>query len=103
MSCCVPWPLLAACPCDARVCVCPLPGHTRVATLPCAALSGLGEYISGAIMFEETLMQSSAEGVQFVDILKGQGIVPGIKVDTGLQVCRGCGGRDSSGRAAGPG
>eukprot|EP00877_Chromochloris_zofingiensis_P013410 jgi/Chrzof1/8322/Cz03g06050.t1 len=46
---------------------------------------GLGQYISGAIMFEETLFQSSAEGVQFVDLLKGQGIVPGIKVDTGLQ------------------
>jgi fructose-bisphosphate aldolase class 1 len=37
-------------------------------------------------MFEETLYQKSAEGVQFVDILKAQGIVPGIKVDTGLQV-----------------
>lgn len=49
-------------------------------------MPGLGQYISGAIMFEETLFQSSAEGVQFVDLLKGQGIVPGIKVDTGLQV-----------------
>ena len=37
-------------------------------------------------MFEETLYQSSDEGVQFVDILKSQGIVPGIKVDTGLSV-----------------
>jgi len=46
---------------------------------------GLGQYISGAIMFEETLYQSSHDGVQFVDILKKQGIVPGIKVDTGLQ------------------
>ncbi len=38
-------------------------------------------------MFEETLFQKSAGGKQFVDILKEQGIVPGIKVDTGLQVC----------------
>eukprot|EP00878_Enallax_costatus_P000798 GHUV01000922.1.p1 GENE.GHUV01000922.1~~GHUV01000922.1.p1 ORF type:complete len:403 (+),score=124.33 GHUV01000922.1:45-1253(+) len=46
---------------------------------------GLGQYISGAIMFEETLFQKAASGKQFVDILKEQGIVPGIKVDTGLQ------------------
>eukprot|EP00271_Cylindrocystis_brebissonii_P012915 TRINITY_DN32422_c0_g1_i1.p1 TRINITY_DN32422_c0_g1~~TRINITY_DN32422_c0_g1_i1.p1 ORF type:complete len:422 (+),score=76.52 TRINITY_DN32422_c0_g1_i1:108-1373(+) len=46
---------------------------------------GLGQYISGAIMFEETLFQSSRGGVPFVEILKGQGILPGIKVDTGLQ------------------
>lgn len=44
----------------------------------------LGNYISGAIMFEETLYQSAADGTPFVDILKAQGIVPGIKVDTGL-------------------
>eukprot|EP00179_Madagascaria_erythrocladioides_P006894 CAMPEP_0198323388 /NCGR_PEP_ID=MMETSP1450-20131203/11648_1 /TAXON_ID=753684 ORGANISM="Madagascaria erythrocladiodes, Strain CCMP3234" /NCGR_SAMPLE_ID=MMETSP1450 /ASSEMBLY_ACC=CAM_ASM_001115 /LENGTH=403 /DNA_ID=CAMNT_0044027083 /DNA_START=86 /DNA_END=1297 /DNA_ORIENTATION=- len=44
----------------------------------------LGKYISGAIMFEETLYQSTADGKQFVDVLKDQGIVPGIKVDTGL-------------------
>ncbi|KAL2641732.1 hypothetical protein R1flu_009319 [Riccia fluitans] len=46
---------------------------------------GLGNYISGCIMFEETLFQSTRDGKQFVDVLKGQGIVPGIKVDTGLQ------------------
>lgn len=37
-------------------------------------------------MFEETLYQKAADGRQFVDILQAQGIVPGIKVDTGLQV-----------------
>jgi fructose-bisphosphate aldolase, class I len=46
---------------------------------------GLGQFISGAIMFEETLYQSGSDGKAFVDVLKGQGIVPGIKVDTGLQ------------------
>jgi fructose-bisphosphate aldolase, class I len=46
----------------------------------------LGNYISGAIMFEETLYQRAAGGTQFVDILRAQGIVPGIKVDTGLTV-----------------
>merc|ERR1711990_248040 len=48
---------------------------------------GLGEYISGAIMFEETLFQSSSEGKPFVDCLKEQGIVPGIKVDKALNDC----------------
>ena len=41
---------------------------------------GLGQYISGCIMFEETLYQSTREGKQFVDVLSGEGIVPGIKV-----------------------
>lgn len=45
---------------------------------------GLGQYISGAILFEETLYQSSTEGKKIVDILVQQNIVPGIKVDKGL-------------------
>jgi fructose-bisphosphate aldolase class I len=45
---------------------------------------GLGEYISGAILFEETLYQSCKDGTSFVDALNKQGIVPGIKVDKGL-------------------
>merc|ERR1740121_828706 len=46
---------------------------------------GLGEYISGAILFEETLFQNDPDGKPFVDVLKGNGIIPGIKVDTGLK------------------
>ncbi|XP_044368859.1 fructose-bisphosphate aldolase, chloroplastic isoform X2 [Triticum aestivum] len=45
---------------------------------------GLGNYISGAILFEETLYQSTVDGKKIVDILVEQGIVPGIKVDKGL-------------------
>jgi fructose-bisphosphate aldolase class I len=45
--------------------------------------SGLGEFISGAILFDETLRQKSAAGVPFVEALAKQGIVPGIKVDKG--------------------
>ncbi|CAL5396647.1 unnamed protein product [Camellia sinensis] len=45
---------------------------------------GLGEYISGAILFEETLYQSTTDGKKFVDCLCEQNIVPGIKVDKGL-------------------
>jgi ABC-type branched-subunit amino acid transport system substrate-binding protein len=47
---------------------------------------GLGNSISGAILFEETLYQKAADGRQFVDILRDAGIIAGIKVDTGLQV-----------------
>merc|ERR1719331_1783211 len=46
---------------------------------------GISEYISGAILFEETLFQSDPSGKPFVDVLKGNGIIPGIKVDTGLK------------------
>lgn len=45
---------------------------------------GVGKYISGAILFEETLYQKSPEGVLMTDLLKAEGIVPGIKVDKGL-------------------
>merc|ERR1719331_1579958 len=46
---------------------------------------GIGQYIAGAILFEETLFQSDPDGKPFVDVLKGNGIIPGIKVDTGLK------------------
>jgi fructose-bisphosphate aldolase class I len=45
---------------------------------------GLGQYISGAILFEETLFQSTSTGKKMTDCLNEQGIVPGIKVDKGL-------------------
>jgi len=45
---------------------------------------GLGQYISGAILFEETLFQNTSTGKKMVDCLSEQGIVPGIKVDKGL-------------------
>ena len=45
----------------------------------------IGDYISGAILYEETLFQSDPAGKPFVDVLKGNGIIPGIKVDTGLK------------------
>ncbi|CAL9120108.1 unnamed protein product [Musa textilis] len=45
---------------------------------------GLGQYISGAILFEETLYQSTTDGKKMVDVLVEQKIAPGIKVDKGL-------------------
>merc|ERR1719247_524042 len=46
---------------------------------------GIGKYISGAILFEETLFQDDPSGKPFVDVLKDNNIIPGIKVDTGLK------------------
>ncbi|ESW03748.1 hypothetical protein PHAVU_011G039100 [Phaseolus vulgaris] len=53
--------------------------RTLLVTVP-----GLGQYISGAILFEETLYQSTIDGKKIVDVLQEQKIVPGIKVDKGL-------------------
>lgn len=40
----------------------------------------LEKYISGIILYEETLFQKSREGVPFVDILNSKGILAGVKV-----------------------
>lgn len=45
---------------------------------------GIEEFISGVIMFDETLRQG-AQGKLFVEILEEKGIIPGIKVDQGLE------------------
>jgi fructose-bisphosphate aldolase class I len=44
---------------------------------------GIGEFISGVILFEETLSQSADDGTPLPEILAREGIVPGIKVDKG--------------------
>ena len=46
---------------------------------------GLGDFISGAILYEETLFQSHADGEPMVQKLGKLGVIPGIKVDTGLR------------------
>ncbi|WP_417567819.1 class I fructose-bisphosphate aldolase [Marinobacter sp.] len=47
--------------------------------------SGLGEFISGVILFEETLSQNSLDNLPMPKLLASKGIVPGIKVDKGKQ------------------
>lgn len=42
---------------------------------------GYGEYVSGVILYEETLRQSADDGTPFVDMLRDEGVIPGIKVD----------------------
>ena len=44
---------------------------------------GLSEFISGVILFEETLGQASDDGTPLPAVLSQQGIVPGVKVDKG--------------------
>jgi fructose-bisphosphate aldolase class I len=44
---------------------------------------GLSESIGGAILYDETIRQSTSEGETFVEILIKAGIIPGIKVDKG--------------------
>jgi fructose-bisphosphate aldolase class I len=46
---------------------------------------GLGECISGVILFDETIRQKKKDGTPFVKILTEAGIIPGIKVDTGAK------------------
>ena len=53
---------------------------------------GLGDCISGAILYDETIHQDAADGTPFVKVLTDAGIIPGIKVDTGakdLALCTG--------------
>lgn len=44
---------------------------------------GLEQYISGTILYDETVYQKTKEGKRFIDILYSKGILPGIKVDKG--------------------
>src|SRR5438094_5975488 len=46
---------------------------------------GAEEYISGVILFDETIRQSSADGTPFPKVLESRGIIPGIKVDKGAK------------------
>ena len=46
---------------------------------------GIGDFISGAIMYDETIRQSTDDGTPFPQALSDHGTVPGIKVDTGAK------------------
>jgi fructose-bisphosphate aldolase class I len=45
----------------------------------------VGEFLSGVILFDETIRQESSNGTSLPEILKSQGIIPGIKVDKGAK------------------
>jgi fructose-bisphosphate aldolase, class I len=46
---------------------------------------GVEEYISGVILFDETIRQTASDGTPFPKLLESQGIIPGIKVDKGAK------------------
>ncbi len=46
---------------------------------------GLGDHISGVILYDETLRQKAADGRPFVEVLNKAGVLPGIKVDAGAK------------------
>jgi len=50
---------------------------------------GLGDYVSGSILYEETLFQKAPCGKSMVTLLEEAGIIPGIKVDKGIVVMPG--------------
>ena len=46
---------------------------------------GAEEYISGVILFDETIRQSASDGTPFPKLLESKGVIPGIKVDKGAK------------------
>ena len=46
---------------------------------------GASDYISGVILYDETIRQKTRDGVGFADYLTRNGVIPGIKVDTGAK------------------
>ncbi|HHQ14445.1 MAG TPA: fructose-bisphosphate aldolase class I [Chromatiales bacterium] len=46
---------------------------------------GMADYISGVILYDETIRQSTSDGVPFPEYLQSLGVIPGIKVDAGAK------------------
>lgn len=46
---------------------------------------GLGDHISGVILFDETIRQAADDGTPLTEMLEKAGVIPGIKVDTGAK------------------
>jgi len=46
---------------------------------------GFEQYISGVILYDETIRQSTKDGIPFPQLLKSKGVIPGIKVDKGVK------------------
>src|SRR6184192_4141046 len=46
---------------------------------------GVEEFISGVILYDETIRQSASDGTPFPELLESKGIIPGIKVDMGAK------------------
>jgi len=59
--------------------------HRRAYRSLLGSTSGLGQSISGVILYEETLFQDASDGTPILELFRAQGIIPGIKVDQGVQ------------------
>jgi fructose-bisphosphate aldolase class I len=46
---------------------------------------GIGDHVSGVILFDETIHQATADGTPFTRVLENAGVMPGIKVDKGAK------------------
>ena len=46
---------------------------------------GIGDFFSGVILFDETIRQSTKDGIPFTKVLSNAGIIPGIKLDAGAK------------------
>src|SRR5690242_10175593 len=46
---------------------------------------GVEEFISGVILFDETIRQKADDGTPFPELLASKGVIPGIKVDLGAK------------------
>src|SRR5690606_4814310 len=51
---------------------------------------GVAGYISGVILYDETIRQKAANGTPFTVVLMKRGMIPGIKVDIGVKPLPGC-------------
>jgi fructose-bisphosphate aldolase class I len=52
--------------------------------------AGIEQFVSGVILYDETIRQKTSDGVPFAEYLAKKGIVPGIKVDTGAKALALC-------------
>ena len=57
---------------------------------------GVEAHISGVILYEETLYQAASDGTPFVDMLAAKGMLPGIKVDSGVVALAGTDGETTT-------
>lgn len=46
---------------------------------------GIGEFVSGVILYDETIRQRAGDGTPFPEVLRARGVIPGIKVDAGTK------------------
>ena len=57
------------------------------------AEDAMTKYISGVILYDETICQKAKDGTPLVELIEAAGAIPGIKVDAGAKPLAGCPGR----------